>query len=168
MNQVPFGSGRSFNDQDRADGPRVAVINQTMASLYFQGRNAVGSRFGFGKGGPESLNIEIVGVVQDSKHSSARDQAEPYVYMPLSQLGGLGKVTLYVRTAGDPEQLASAVRSQVQRLDPNLPVYDLKTFEAQIAETNTPDRMLMVLSSTVACWVASPLVLKLPSSAMPL
>ena len=141
-------SGRSFHGQDRADGPRVAVINQTMASLYFQGRSAVGSRFGFGKGGPESLNIEIVGVVQDSKHSSARDQAEPYVYMPLSQLGGLGKVTLYVRTAGDPEQLASAVRSQVQRLDPNLPVYDLKTFEAQIAETNTPDRMLMVLSSS--------------------
>ncbi|MEE8585480.1 MAG: ABC transporter permease, partial [Acidobacteriota bacterium] len=72
-------SGRSFNDQDRPDGPRVAVINQTMASLYFQGRSAVGSRFGFGKGGPESLNIEIVGVVQDSKHSSAREQAEPFV-----------------------------------------------------------------------------------------
>lgn len=143
-------AGRSFNHQDTAEGLRVAVINQTMANLYFRGRSAVGSRFGFGKGGPERLTIEIVGVVQDSKYSSARDQPEPFVYMPLSQLSGLGKVTLYLRTVGDPQLLADRVRRQVQQLDPNLPVYDLKTFEAQIAETNTPERILMVLSGSFA------------------
>ncbi|MEE8584433.1 MAG: hypothetical protein V3T83_06225 [Acidobacteriota bacterium] len=83
----------------------------------------MGRRFAFGVGSALKQDIEIVGIVKDSKHTSIREQAEPFV--PLTQLSVLGMLTFYLRTSdgggGDPDLLAAAVRDEVRRLDPTCP-----------------------------------------------
>jgi ABC-type antimicrobial peptide transport system permease subunit len=125
-----------------------------MARQFFEGRSAIGSKFCFGAGDKVRPDIEIVGVVKDSKHATVRDKVGPFAYLPYSQLKTLGSITFYVRTRQDVGATASALRSEVQRLDPNLPVFDLKTLERQIDESLFGDRFLTFLSMCFALLAA--------------
>jgi putative ABC transport system permease protein len=125
-----------------------------MARRFFAGRQAVGARFAFGGGDKVHPDIQIVGVVKDSKHGSLREKSRPFVYIPYSQQKTIGRLTYYVKTQQGLAQMASTLRHEVQRLDPNLPVFELKTLEQQIDESMFADKFLTSLSLSFALLAA--------------
>ena len=143
--KIPLLAGREFHDSDTAGSAKVAIINHTLARRYFAGRDPLGRRIVFGRGDVQP-DIEIVGVVQDSKHEDAVTPIAPFVYLPLAQEKSAAGITLYVRTAQDPRALAATLRATVAGLDPALPVYDLKTLNEQVKDSAFADRLLAFLS----------------------
>jgi predicted permease len=143
---MALSAGRELSDSDNATSPKVAVVNEEMARTYFADRNPIGQHFAFGSGSKVKPNIEIVGVVKNSKHGSVREKEQPFAYLPYTQRENIGALTFYVRTRLDPESVAGTLRAEVGRHDPNLPVYDLKTFDQQLDESLFADRFLTTLS----------------------
>jgi predicted permease len=139
--KIPLISGREFQERDKAGAPQVAIINQTLAKRYFAGRDPLGKHIYFGQGDVRP-DIEIVGVVQDSKHEDATTPIAPFAYMPYAQDKQLAGVTFYVRTAQDPLATADTLRATVAGFDRALPVYELKTLEEQVKESMFGDRIL--------------------------
>ena len=141
---IPLVAGREFKDSDAAGAPKVAVINEAMAKYFFGDSNPIGRRFGQGGGNP--TDIEIIGVARDSRSDTIREKAGRYVYIPYRQDEGVTSLTFYVRAAGDPAAATTAIRQTVQRLDANLPIYGMRTMEAQVAESLFVERMVASLS----------------------
>ncbi len=141
---IPLIRGREFTDADAQGAPRVAIINETMAKRYFGDSNPVGRRFGFGR--DRATEIEIVGVAQNVRTQQLRDEAPRFVYIPYAQNSELTQLTFFVRATGDPSSIGTGIRRTVQRLDANLPVFDMKTMEMQVAESLFVERMVAGLS----------------------
>jgi predicted permease len=151
---IPLVRGREFALSDGADSPKVAIINESMAQLYFAGREPLGAHLAFGGGDKIKLDIQIVGIAKDSKHASVREKNRPFIYVPYGQRKTIGNITFYVKTKQDLSVMATTLRQQVQRLDSNLPVYDLKTLEQQINESLFADKFLTTLSLSFALLAA--------------
>src|SRR5256714_14733358 len=98
--------------------------------------------------------MEIVGVVANSKWDDARSDIVPFLYMPYSQDVNLGHLAFYVRTERDPAPIAAALRSLIQRLDPNLPVNNMRTLEEQVSNSMLNDRLVTGLSVSLALLAA--------------
>ena len=143
---TPLLMGREFTDADRMGGAKVAVINEKMAKRYFAGKNPIGMHFAFGAGDNVHPDIEIVGVVKDSKHSDERDKIFPFAYLPYAQDDTLGELTFYVRTNQDPDAIAAALRTTVRGDDSNLPVFHLETMTEQVDDLEFNDRLLTFFS----------------------
>jgi macrolide transport system ATP-binding/permease protein len=119
-------AGRSFDRGDDAQGKQVAIVNQTLAEAYWPGQNPIGRTLRFGS--PESEPVEVVGVAQNGKYRAVVEPPMPYVYLPLLQ-GEIDGPTLIVRTLGEPEATAPAVRAALRSLDPTVPLLEVKTLE---------------------------------------
>ena len=145
---VPLRAGREFVPEDDAGRARVAVVNEAFARKFKLGRAAVGKRMAFG--GRDTLDVEIVGVVPDTKYSEVKDEARPLFFTPVRQDTTLGSVTYYVRSALPPEQLLRTIPAVVRRFDANLPVEALRTMPQQVRDNTFLDRMLGTLSSAFA------------------
>jgi predicted permease len=143
---TPLMSGREISESDTATAPRVAVVNQKFVQRFFAGRNPIGQHFGFGGGDDVHLDVEIVGVVKDSKNIDLRQDIGPYVLVPYSHSSHFGNATFYVRTHQDPVSLATAVRKTVQDYDGKLSVFDLKTLTAQVNDIVFTDRLVTYFS----------------------
>jgi predicted permease len=143
---TPLIGGREFTVADTSGSPKVAIINETMARRFFANRNPIGSHFAFGAGDRVRPDIEIVGVVKDSKHATVREEKRPYAYLPYAQEKNLGRITFYARTDQDVASIAPSLRREVERRDNNLPIYDLKTLRQQADESLFNDRFLTFLS----------------------
>jgi predicted permease len=143
--RIPLLSGREFRRQDGANDPKVAIINETMAKRLFPNGSAIGKRMKFGSGS-DPLNIEIVGVVGDSRHGSVKENSRPFFYIPYVQEKTIGALTYYLRTANDPAALATSVRQVVNGLDASLPIYDVRTFEEQIGQQISGDALVAFLA----------------------
>jgi predicted permease len=141
---TPLVRGREFTDRDVQGSPRVAIINETMAKYFFGDTDPIGRRFGFGGDPPTA--IEIVGVAKDVRSLALRDRPPRYAYIPYTQDTSLTQLTFYVRTAGSEAHAFDAVRQTVRRLDANLPVFDVKSMETQVAESLFVERMVAALS----------------------
>jgi ABC-type antimicrobial peptide transport system permease subunit len=100
-----------------------------------------------GSGKDVKPNIEIVGVVKNTKESHVRDPERPYFYQPYSQFGKLYGMSFYVRTQQEPLLIANAMRETVQGADANLPVYDLKTVQRVVDEDLFAERVIAGLSA---------------------
>ncbi len=151
---IPLVKGREFASSDTTDSQKVAVINESMVRRFFGNREPIGAKFTFGAGKDIHPDIEIVGVVKDSKHGSVREEASPFAYIPYSQLKDLGNATFYLKTRQDVGAMATALRSEVQRLDANLPVYNIKSLEQQVGESMFVDKFLTLLSMCFALLAA--------------
>jgi predicted permease len=145
---VPLLAGREFAPSDVEKSPKVAIVNEAFTKKFNLGRDAVGKHMAQGNKGP--LDIEIVAVVQNAKYSDVKDQVPPLFFRPYLQSERVGAMTFYVRTSGDPAQLLRAIPAVVARLDPNLPVEDLKTMPQQVRENVFLDRMVSTLSAAFA------------------
>src|SRR5262249_28679445 len=126
---IKLRAGRVFTERDSQTAPKVVVINDTAARKYFPGENPVGQHFG--QSYETSGDMDVVGVVSDTKYNSLRDDAPPTMYVPsLQQRGGL--MTFQLRTAADATKTVSAVREAIRRVDPNLPILSVTTQSEQI------------------------------------
>ncbi len=144
---VPLLSGREFNDGDTAARTKVAVISEAMAKKYFAGRNPLGLHFAFGAGNDVKPDIEIVGVVKDTKQSHVRDAEVPYIYLPYAQRPKIREMTFYAYTQQQPLLMTTSLRNQVRELDANLPIYNVKTLEQVVDEDLFGERMIAGLSA---------------------
>jgi putative ABC transport system permease protein len=118
---IPVIAGRAIGQQDRRDGLRVAVVNETFAARYFPGQAALGKRLDQGQGW-----ATIVGVAKDVKVQSLNEAPSPMVYSALQQWYVPG-LTLHVRTANKPRALIETLRGEFAALNVNLPVLDPRT-----------------------------------------
>jgi len=142
---MPLLMGRDFNAQDNERAPQVAVINETCSRAYFGHESPLGKRFGWEP--EQSSEIEIVGVVKDAKYHSLREETPRMIYLPYLQDSGAWRETnLQVRTANDPLSMAAAIRRELQAIDPNLPVFGVKTLKAQVNESLAQERLVATLS----------------------
>lgn len=146
---IPLISGREFTPADGADAAPVAIINETFAWKFgLDPREAVGKLMARGR--TDTLDMQIVGVVQDAKYSSVKDDIPPLFFNPYRQDTSLGSMSFYVRTAGPTTPVLRSIPDAIRRLDPNLPVEDLKTLEQQASENIFLDRMISSLAAAFA------------------
>jgi predicted permease len=142
---VSLVQGRDFTDTDVAGDQRVAIINEVMANRFWKGQNPIGRRFS--RQSETGSEIEVVGVVRDSRFANLRDEVRMSYYIPLAQSGPLNGFTFYVRHRAADAAIAPALRQAVARVDPRLPVYDFRTMESQIAESMFIERLVGSLSA---------------------
>jgi putative ABC transport system permease protein len=151
---IPLVAGREFTEADGVTSPKVCIINEKLAQRFFAGRNPIGLHIAQGAGTNVHPDLEIVGIVANSKWDDARSDVVPFTYMPYSQNPRLGTLTFYVRTKHDPEPMAATLRSAVKRLDPNLPVNDMRAITAQISDSMFNARLVATLSISLALLAA--------------
>jgi predicted permease len=131
---IPLVQGRFFSQGDSKDAPAVWIINQAMAKRYWPNEDAVGKRITFADNPNSKDWVTIVGVVGDVKDKPNSPGAEPAFWWPLPQAWRVfDQMSIVVRANGDPELLVNAVRKEVERLDPTLPLADVRTMD-QIAD----------------------------------
>jgi predicted permease len=143
--RIPVLLGREFTPADRLGSPKVAIINETMARKYFGKDGAIGRKIGFG--GRRPTDMEIVGVVKDQKSNNLREDSPRFVYYPVLQEENPSQITYYVRTAMLPDQMGVTLRREVQRIEPNMPVTELKSMEVQVSESLFVERIVAMLSA---------------------
>jgi predicted permease len=144
---IPILSGREFTAGDALGGHRVAIVNQTFAKKFNISRNAVGTFIS--TSGPDSLNIEIVGLAQDAKYSQVKDSIPPLFFQPWAQDAGVGSMYFYVKTSRPLEALR-AIPALLKDMAPTVPLEDLKTMPQQVQENVFLDRMISILSAVFA------------------
>jgi predicted permease len=130
--------GREFDATDAPGQLPVVVVNQAFVALHLPGEEALGKRISFrGTAGPWHT---IVGVVTDSKYASLAEPFAPIAYQPLSQNHETG-VTLHVRTTVAPDTLIPAVRREIQAIEPNLPLPNVRSMADTIGVSLYAARM---------------------------
>ena len=146
---VPLLSGREFTRADAKGAPKVAIVNEEFAKKFNLGRGAVGKRMSTSSLGGK-LDIEIVGLARNAKYSEVRDKVPPQFFVPYRQDPDVGFLTFYVRTALPAERVVSTIRKTVARLDPNLPIEQLRAMPEQVRENVFLDRIISTLSTAFA------------------
>jgi len=148
---IPLLSGREFTDADTATNTKVCIINQKLAQRFFAGRSPIGLHIAIGSGDKVHPDIEIVGVVANSKWDDpSSDMGVPFLYQPYAQDTNLRSLAFYVRTEREPRAMAATLHSTIQRLDPNLPVNNLRTLEAQVSSSIFSQKLVATLSVALA------------------
>ena len=144
---VPILAGREFRASDGAGAPMVAIVNEKFARRYFGGTNAVGKHMGMGGDPGTKLDITVVGVVRDTKYEDMRTATPEEMYIPYAQTTFQSGLTFYVRTARNPEQTFTTIRRLENLIDPNVPVYAMRTLEKQMDDSLVTERLVASLSS---------------------
>jgi predicted permease len=149
---IPLLAGREFTESDALGAPEVAVVNETFARKFgIEGREAVGVFMAHGDSNADTLDVQIVGVIQDAAYNDVKGDVQPVLYLPYRQDEELGFLNFYVRTAGaDPAGVLRAIPPLVGRLDPSLPVDQVKTMRQQVNENVFLDRFISILSAAFA------------------
>ncbi|MGH9452948.1 MAG: FtsX-like permease family protein, partial [Terriglobia bacterium] len=145
---IPLLQGRDFTPRDDAAAPEVAIINETMARFYFGHDSPVGKRLSFR--GPESGEIEILGVAQDIKYTSLQEATPHVIYLPYLQTPPASLpfgMTLEVRTAGNSASYAGAIREAIRRVAKDLPILGFRTLTEQVNRSLGQEQLVAELSS---------------------
>ena len=146
---MALASGRTFNEQDHADAPRVVVINETLARLGWPGADPIGRRIKPGDQDSNSPWMTVVGVIRDVRRSDVTRAIRPELYMCAQQVSPRTRMLL-VRTAGDPKAILPALGHEVRQLNPQLPLFEVGTLDAELADTLTHPRFRAVLLAAFA------------------
>lgn len=145
---IPLLEGRDFDERDQqGKESRVAIVNRAFAQHFFGDKSAIGRHIGFGQGPEAKLNIEIVGMVENSLYEGPREGIHRQVFIPDIQAEFPHGVAFYVRANKESAALYSSLRQIATRLDPTVPVFDMKTLESQLDETLSTERMIAALSA---------------------
>ena len=140
--------GRLFTDRDRAGQPKVVVVNETAAKAFWKDENPIGRRIAVGQGRFED-GAEVVGVVADVRYTAVEAAVAPDVYLPLLQSPrALG--FLFVRSDAAPDTLVPRLRTEIQSLDPDLPMTDIKLMDARFGDATWRQRSSAWLLGTFA------------------
>jgi predicted permease len=144
---IPLLAGRGFTFEDQANSS-VAVIKQTFARYYFEGRNPIGKHVTLDTVTltPGSRTYEIIGVVGDANYAEIREPARPGIYLPTFRDGRVNSNSFLIRTDIDPESVAGDVRRVVRSVVPGVPVSRVTTLSDQIDASIVPERLIATLS----------------------
>ena len=138
--------GRDFSDTDKSDAPKAAIINNDLARIYFSGEDPIGKRITFDEG--ESW-LSIVGMIEDVKQLGLDSTAKPEVYFPYLQAPERS-VSIVVRTTSSPLSMVAVMRSQIQEIDKDLPIAEVKTMRQLLSESISGRRFNMLLLTVFA------------------
>jgi len=141
--------GRSFTDNDSTGRPLVAIVNRSFAEKYFRGQNVLGKHFHFIDGNPKPAWWTLIGVVATVRHASLEEQPRLQAYLPFWQASA-STSALVLRTSTDPASLASAVRKEVNTIDPALAIADVRTMDQLVSESTAMRRLQTFLLSVFA------------------
>jgi predicted permease len=158
---IPLKQGRLLQSSDGAEAAAVVLVNETLAKRFWPGENVIGRKLKWGSPQGEAPWMTIVGVVADTKQDGMEKEVMPATYMPAMQLSGpaLSYIAMNytLRTAVDPLSLMPAVRAEVQRLDPEVPVFAVHTMDENLEKAVAPRRfqtMMFTLFAAVAVLLA--------------
>jgi len=145
---IPLLLGRELGQQDTAASPRVCVINEAFAKLFFKDRNPIGRHI-TQKFGDQRTTVEIVGVAKNARDHRLRDEVPPRFYVSGDQaMGGPNRFAVFeIRTGGDPEQMSAAVRKAILSVNENLPVRNARPLVESIDLVTAQPRMIARLCS---------------------
>jgi len=146
---IPVKAGADFTWHDWGSGKRQALVNQALTDAYFEGIPPLGRMVGQGTRSP--TNIEIVGVFGNARYHDVRGDFPRQTFFNLdSVIERITRVSVYVRTAGDPHQVMPSLRPAVERIDPNFVVSGMRTLTEQINTRMANERMLSFLAGGFA------------------
>ena len=131
--------GRAFSEHDRVGQPKVVVINETAAKLFWPHEDPIGKRVGLGQGGFQD-GAEVVGVAADVRYAAVEASVSPDVYLPLLQSRRTWGV-IFVRSGAPAASVVAAVRADVRSLDPDLPLTDIKMMDERFKDATWRTRM---------------------------
>ncbi len=143
---IPLRSGRDLAPQDREGAPLVAVVNRALADRLPAGGSAIGQHLGYGQTGAA---VEIVGVAADARFASLREPPPPTLYLPYRQYPQ-HRMTFAVRVAGEAIPVVEAARRAAEAVDPAVPMYEVRTQEAQIDAAVRQDRLFAYVATGFA------------------
>ncbi len=148
--EIPLLAGRVLEERDNADAPKVAIINESLAKRVFGSvSGAIGKRLTVWR--DEQFLREIVGVVADTKSTALDVDSGAQIYVPHAQDAQWNFMALVIRTATDPASLAPAVRREVQAIDKDQPVYNVRTMDDVVMNSLGTRRVSMQLFTVFAC-----------------
>ena len=139
--RIPLLHGRGFDEHDQEGAPGVVIINETMAQRYWPEGDALGKRLKLTKGW-----LQVVGVAKDVKNRTLTEAPQPFLYLPLLQ-EYRSNMILVARTAGEPEKMFHTIQTEVAVLDPEIPMFDVRTLEEHIGVALFLQRMAATLLS---------------------
>ena len=145
---IPLLKGRDFTAQDRAGSAPAVIIDAALARRYFAGGNPIGRflRLSYDKTAPR----EIVGVAGDVRLISLESEPAPQIYIPVLQEAQLSSINLVVRTAATGPATPETVRRELLRIEPDVPVYGVRTVASRLEESMAPRRFPMLLLTLMA------------------
>ena len=147
---LPLKRGRLLTADDRRERPAV-VINEALARKYYEGEDPVGKEIYLGA--PDNRLFDrgtIAGVVGNTRDAGLGSDPLPTVYIPYAVMPMWPSFSYVVRTTGEPLAVAGAAREAIRALDPNVPVRDVRTLDAVLAESVAPARWSTTLLGVFA------------------
>jgi putative ABC transport system permease protein len=138
---IPLLRGRDFLETDKSDSQQVAIVDETLARMYWPDGDALGKRV---ETTGDMQWMTIVGVVAGIKQDGFAEKLQPHIYAPLAQSPTL-VAKLVVRTDGAPNPTIAAIRSAVSGLDPDIPVYSIRSMNDVMARTLNSQRLTNLL-----------------------
>lgn len=147
--QIPLIAGRNLAETDTLDHPLVALVNQTFVKHFCNGvpSSCIGRRIGTGSVRPATAKqMEIIGVIRDTRHRGVRAEIAATMYRPLKQVTDVSQIYFNLRTTSDPAQQFNFVRNTIHQLDPSLAVGSLITMDQQIDDNLRNERMITLLA----------------------
>jgi putative ABC transport system permease protein len=140
---IPLKQGRTFNQDDTATAPPVAVINETMARRLFPDQSPIGQHIRMGPNATGAWTT-IVGVIGDVRHGGLEETPQPEMYITYLQGPPVGPF-IVLRTTGDPALMAETVRAEARRIDKSLPLYDIRTMDTLRSEAVSTRRFILLI-----------------------
>jgi putative ABC transport system permease protein len=150
---IPMVSGRPFTATDDSGAEPVTIVNRAMAERYWPNQNPIDRRVRVAAGYDSGVWFRIVGVIDNVRHISLSREAPMEMYRPFAQTA-VGGFTLVIKADGEPSALGAAARTAVKAVDPNLPVYDMRTMEERISGSFAQTRGTMMLLLVTAVLAA--------------
>jgi len=146
--KVPLLKGRNFTDQDDAGGPPVVIVDEEMVKRYWPNADPIGKRVTFNNPQRDSVVrwMTVVGVVGHTKHAGLDDKTRVQMYHPSHRYGFTSNsMSFAIRSDGDPTRVLPAARAALHAIDPDVPIYDISTMDANIANSMGQRRFAMML-----------------------
>ena len=146
---IPLVRGRTFNDQDTRENPRVTIVDAHMAAQLWPGEDAIGKRIR--TGGPDSTSpwVTVVGVVGRVKQYALDSDSRIAMYLAQAQYP-VRAMNVVIKTEAAPENLTATVRKEIRELDPNLPIYGVRTMSERVGDSIATRRFSVVLLTVFA------------------
>jgi putative ABC transport system permease protein len=157
-------AGRAVAASDTAQALPVTIVNETFARMYWPGQDAIGRRIRMGSDRMDRPWLTVVGVVRDERHNGLTAAIKekfvvPYAQFPAARDGDAARnMSLVVRTAGDPTALTGPIRAEVRRLDPSLPIANVRRMTDVVAASMATPRLtgsLLTIFGALALFLAA-------------